>query len=194
MTRPGPCEPHGLECGTFEGVECGLCALNEHCFANRCYTRQGVPPSGQHPALQRALYAREEGQRFTVRVDGVLELVDAALWTDGFDVEANVYLDCNGQRTLIRNIPIPADRIPAYSGDFSERWSLEIPIHPPLLVRRGETMDIMFRLPEGAFPARSGTSGVELRDVDPESHFVFGALNHIQPMLDWDYDVTAYVH
>jgi hypothetical protein len=142
----------------------------------------------------RALYQDEAGQRFTVQTDGVVELIEAAVWTSGPEIEANIYVDCTGLRTLIWNIPIPAARVPAYDGHHSDGTPVRIDLDPPLSVRRGEQIDVTFRAPRATFPTWSAVSGIEIRDVDPNSYMIEGTDKGIEASPDLDYAMAIYIH
>ena len=194
-TLAGTCEPKSAECGLLGDTDCGQCPVGRMCFHNRCFTPQGASPQGVVGDLARALYNGEEGQRFTILDDGILEFGEAAVWTNGLDLQANLYVMCVGTRVLARSILLHADDIPPFdNGIRSDGTPVVFVIDPPLAVVRGETIDMMFRVPNGAYPERSGVSGIVTHDVDPSSHFISTDYGGISPDVDWDYMVVLYRH
>jgi hypothetical protein len=192
-TRSGPCEASGFECGSDAGRDCGRCQEDELCVENRCYVTHGAPPVSA-PPLMRGLYDDEEGQSIVIRRDGVVEGLVAALWTSGLDLEANLYVECDGESRPARSIPIPADRVPSYSGIHSSMNPVEISVEPPLRVRRDETVLVMFRTPGTSDPFLASVSGIYMENVDPYSRFISREWRGIGSDVNWDYMVTVLVH
>jgi hypothetical protein len=196
-TLPGPCQSRGLECSDDGGTDCGRCQGALQCFENRCYTEAGPPVSGFDAPLKRALYGSEEGQSFEIQTDGTVERLEAALWTDGPDLEVNIYGYCNGERTLIQSIPLPAANIPGYTlAHAGPKGPVVVELEPPLQVHQGDTLDVMFRTPLASDAQNCGTSGIYDSDVDPHSHFVSVEYYGITPDIGstWDYMVDLFIH
>jgi hypothetical protein len=195
-TREGPCADSAAECGNVGGVQCGECAPGATCFQHRCYFQQGPGARGR-PPLMRALRGAEEGQQFSLRKSGVLEVIEASLWTTERDLEARVYLWCDDQRVLVREYPLSAETIPRYAGISSDMTPVVIAIDPPLLLDEGQTIDVVFRTPVGpleGFSEFTGTSGIHMMDRDSDSWFISENYAGVTSDVVWDYSIAAYIH
>jgi hypothetical protein len=141
----------------------------------------------------RALFQSEEGQRLSTETDGVLELIEVALWTMDLDLEARIYLQCGDERFLARTFPLSSGLIPRFEGIWSELAPIVIPVDPPLALPAGQVFEIVFRAPDLA-TGGSGISGVFESNKDPASRFVSENYAGTSRDVDWDYAVAAYIH
>jgi hypothetical protein len=195
-TSPGICQSLGLECEPAADLDCGRCQAERQCYQHRCYTEAGPPPEGFDAPLLRGLYADGEGQSFDIQEDGVVERLAATLFTQGADLEVDLYVYCGGVRTLTQRIPLPASEVPPY--DFHRGTGpIDVALQPPLELHAGDTFDVIFRAPLATYPNSaniSGVSGIYTTDVDPHSHFISGDYNGISDNVTWDYMVLLYMH
>ncbi len=146
----------------------------------------------------RGLYSSPEGTRCVASADGALEYVEAALWDDQIDsIVLEISLACEGTLTHARTLALPATEFPDYAGIHGAMRTTMFPVQPPLAVRAGQEIQLMFRAgdPDASYAAYA-VSGIHMQDVDPDCRFVSVDYSGIGPGTgdQWDYMARAYIH
>lgn len=169
LTRSGPCEGRGLECG----AECGRCVGDETCVGGRCYSQIGAGPvsplSGDRVLL--TLADRALGERHDIRRVGTLERVEVSLWSNGDLGRArlDVYHRCGDTDVLLRTTRIEASDLGRYSGVRSPAEPSIFVLDEPVLLADGDVFDVVLS-PEGSDPLVLGVHTG--RDIYPEGRAI----------------------
>jgi hypothetical protein len=143
----------------------------------------------------RGLYGKGEGTRCIVRKSGVLARISAGLWVAGVDsLSMDVYVSCGNFLGKSASITRPAEDFPHYEGVHGIHKETIFELSPPIEVKKGDTVVVIFYPKNDEFPNKTGVSGVYAEDVDPDCVFVSRSGSKLYPLDDWDYMARLFIH
>jgi hypothetical protein len=188
-TLPGPCAPQGLEC---DGA-CGACPDQRTCVSSRCYDLVGpgaIADGGWD--LTRGVYTEPEGERCTIREDGVLEGVRVIFGTTGVSsITMEVFVSCDGGRVLAHSSTLPASAFPA-QGLIGAPTTF--PIDPPVQLRKDELVEVMFHADDAVQFHKAFVAAIDMSSVDPDCRYWPEDAQGANGTSNWDLRMDLLVH
>jgi|GEM_PF-3307715 len=191
FTRASTCEAKEAECST-DGA-CGTCGEGESCTRGRCLHFVGLPVV-EHPQSQadlgRGLYDVAEGMECALDVDGDLERVEAGLSSDGkiSAVVMSVFADCGGRLAKVaeqrRATVVGESRV------IEASWTLE----PPIAVKKGTTVRVVFRAEGSSFPSRAAGQQIARRNAVAACRFHSDHGAQVTGGKEWDFLGRVGIH
>lgn len=154
--------------------------------ASVCLDVVGPPPfpslAGEDVLLRNLTRGEADGQRYGIAHDGAIVLVEAALWaTSGEPITAEIFLWSGTSRTPLGASTLAATAFPTYDGTTSPNVTTLFRIDPPIFVKSGDTVDVIFQ------PWASAVGGIHKANVDPSSRIAYSDPAMVVPTQDWDF-------
>jgi hypothetical protein len=128
--------------------------------------------------------------------DGVLEGVQVTFWEEGItSVVMEVYVTCDEGTELAHTSTHPASLLPPYEPEIQlDLTPTTFPIDPPIQVREGQTVEVVFHAPDAIKPTKPLVIAIDPFNSDANCRYVPDTPDGAGPNTNWDLRIDLLVH